>query len=101
MEGSWDDPSEDGVSEGGLIGVMLRWFMGQSDEACVRERWVGASRGGGRGQTKGSGVGVPALSGADCQGCCTAVRGGMVAWHAGSNVRCRVNVDHGVSHGLV
>ena len=49
----------------------------------------------------GSGVVVPALLGADCQGCCSAIRGGMVSWHVGSNVWCRVNSDHGVAHGLV
>ena len=67
MEGCGYDPCEDVVSECGLIGVVLRSFMGQSDEARVRERWVCVSRGGRGRQTKGSGVVGPGLFGADCQ----------------------------------
>ena len=48
VEGCGYNPCEDVVSEGCLIGVVLRAVMGQSDETRVREGWVCASWGGGR-----------------------------------------------------
>ena len=48
VERCGDNSCEDVVSEGCLIGVMLRAVMGGSDETCVREGWVCVGWGGGR-----------------------------------------------------
>ena len=62
-----DDSSEDMVSEGCLIWVVLGTVMGQSDKTCVREGWVGVGWGGGRRETTGLHVGGPSVFGGDYQ----------------------------------